>query len=301
MDQSSLSRIDPLAEFQAHAVQIEHVLAQPRRREPLQGQGVPRLRLVGDQIVGRLDAELRLRRPRGRSAPQPRQFLAHQVAPACLGACGQPRPFGAGQHVGRVSALVGVDVAVVHLPDARADGVEEPPVVADHHERLRAQLRQVARQPPDDLDVEVVGRLVEHQHVVAGQQHRGQRHPAPLTAAEIAHLAVQADVGEQVLDHRPGVGFRRPDVVGTASDDHVPDRGVRGEVVGLVQVAHGQARGVGDAARIGRSGRRQHLQQRRLAVAVAADDADRLALVDAEADAVRAGSGCRSRRSRVRR
>ena len=128
--------------------------------------------------------------------------------------------------------------------------------MADHHQRLGPLSRQVAGQPPDDLDVEVVGRFVEHQDVVAREQHRGQRHAASLAAAEVAHLAVERHLGQQVLHHRPGLRLGRPDVVGPAVDDHVAHRRLGGEVVGLVQVADGQSRRVGDAARIGWPGRR---------------------------------------------
>ena len=117
IDQSSRRRITRrIADLQPHPVQVEHVLAQPGGRKALQHKRIARRRLVGDQLVGGLDAELRLRRPRRRSAPQPRQLLAHQVAATRLGARGQPHPLGARQHVGGVPAVVGVDGAVVHLP-----------------------------------------------------------------------------------------------------------------------------------------------------------------------------------------
>ncbi len=61
--------------------------------------------------------------------------------------------------------------------------------MADHDERLRPTAREVSGQPADHLDVEMVGRLVEHQDVVSGQQHLGQRDPAPLTAGRPATSA----------------------------------------------------------------------------------------------------------------
>ena len=43
---------------------------------------------------------------------------------------------------------------------------------------------QALGQPVDRLDVEVVGRLVEHQQVVAAEQQLGQRRTAPLAAGQ---------------------------------------------------------------------------------------------------------------------
>ena len=48
-------------------------------------------------------------------------------------------------------------------------------------------------QPADDLDVEMVGGLVEHQHVVPGQQHLGQRDPAALATGQVRHVGVEVD------------------------------------------------------------------------------------------------------------
>ena len=59
-------------------------------------------------------------------------------------------PLRLGQHVRRVAAVVGVDDAVVHLPGALADRVEEPPVVRDHDQRRRQRRpgARPARRPP---------------------------------------------------------------------------------------------------------------------------------------------------------
>ena len=292
MDQSIRSRMVAIADLEPQPVQIEHVLAQPRGREALQHKRIARRRLVGDQLVGGLDPELRLRRPCGRTAAQPRQLLAHQVPAASLRPGGQPHPLGAGQHVGGVPAVVRVDGAVVHLPRPGGDRVEEPAVVADHHQRLRPQPGQVAGQPADHLDVEMVGGLVEHQHVVSGEQHRGQRHPASLTAAEVGRRRRRGPPRPADARRRRGCRVRRPRCgPAAAADDDLADGRAGGEVVSLAQIAHRQSRRVGDATRIGLAGAGQNLQQRRLAVAVAPDDADRVAFVDAQAHGVQQGAG----------
>ena len=103
----------------------------------------------------------------------------------------------------------------------------------------------------------MVGGLVEHQHVVSGQQDGRQRHPAPFAAAEFGDVGVEVHLGQgffcssrtqQILDDGAGVGFGRPDVVRPAAalrlpvaalaPDDLADGGAGGEVVGLAQITH---------------------------------------------------------------
>ena len=56
------------------------------------------------------------------------------------------------------------DRAVVEVQHVGADGVEEGPGVAHHHEALLPPLK-VLLEPEHRVEVEVVGRLVEQQHV----------------------------------------------------------------------------------------------------------------------------------------
>ena len=160
---------------QVDVLEVDDVLAQALGGEALELEPVARWRLVLDEGVRRVDAELRLRRAGGGTAAQPGQLLAGQVLPPRLGRRGLPHPLGLGQHERGVPAVVGVHDAGpvggrVHLPGAVADGVEEPAVVGDHDQRRGAPQPaprvEVPGQPGDGLDVEVVGRLVEDQQVV---------------------------------------------------------------------------------------------------------------------------------------
>ena len=233
-------------------MQVEDVLAQPPGGELLQVQAVPRRRLVGDQRVGRVDPELRLGGARRRPAAQPGQLLAQQVPPAGGNPGRLPGPFGPGQHVRRVAAVVRVDHPVVDLPDPGADRIQEPPVVADHQQRPVPGLSgaQVLGQPGHCFHVEVVGRLVQHQQVVVGQQQLGETDPTPLTAAERRSA------------ERPGrprpAGARTTTRVavsaaqtwsGCTADDHVADGPPGAEVVGLLQVADRGRTAYGSPAR----------------------------------------------------
>ncbi len=220
----------------------------------------------------------------GRTATQPGELLLDELLAALLGGAGLALALRLGQHERRVAALVGVDHAVVDLPRRLADLVEEPAVVGDDDERA-GRGDEVAGQPGDGLDVEVVGGLVEHDQLVRAEQQRGQRAAATLATGE--------------PERRPGRARRRPAAPrrrrawssrrahswsarppSTASRTRV---GVD-ELVALVEVADLDAAVHRDATGVGLLEPGHHLEQGGLAVAVAADDADPLPDGDAERD-----------------
>ena len=68
------------------------------------------------------------------------------------------------------------------------DPVEEPAVVADHDDAARERL-EPGLERAQRVDVEIVGRLVEQQHVAAGLEQLGEVDPVPLAAGQLAdHL-----------------------------------------------------------------------------------------------------------------
>ena len=162
---------------------VDDVLAEPLGGEALELHPVAWRRDVLDQLVGGVDAELGLGRAGRSAAAQPGELLLDEVLPAHLRRGRLPLALGLGQHERGVPALVAVDGAVVDLPRRLADLVEEPPVVGDDDEGAGAA-DEVLGQPRDRLDVEVVGRLVEHDEVVAPEQQRGQRAAPALAAGE---------------------------------------------------------------------------------------------------------------------
>ncbi len=282
---------------------LEDGLAQPRGGEGDQLGRVARRRLVRDELVGRVDAELRLRRARLGAAPQPGQLLAHEVLALLLGERRLALALGPRQDIGGVAAVVLVDGAALDVPDPVADLVEEPPVVGDDDDR-GLQGVQVRGQPGDALDVEVVGRLVEQEEVGALGEARGPsigaagQDPGEVDAPALAagedpdprieplgqerRVEAAEQAAEDFADLRRGgplVG------VGVAEQGGADARLVR-ERVALPEVGDGGAAGVDDAARVGLVGARDELQQRRLPVAVAADHADALPGGDAERDRV---------------
>ena len=88
-------------------------------------------------------------------------------------AAAMPVPLDALQHIRRVAAFERFDDPVVHLPCRGGDFVEEPAVVGHHQQAAgvaRPALLQMAGQPGDAFDVEVVGGLVEGDHVPFAHQ-----------------------------------------------------------------------------------------------------------------------------------
>ena len=102
--------------------------------------------------------------------------------------------------LGRIFTLAALEVCRVFLvvafepdhfrvalegEDVGGDAVEEPAIVRDHHRAARLG-EQGFFQCAQRLDVQVVGGLVEQQHVAAGLQHLGQVNAVAFTARQLA-------------------------------------------------------------------------------------------------------------------
>ena len=96
---------------------------------------------------------------------------------------------------------------------------------------------EVVGQPRDGVDVEVVGGLVEHEHVEVADEHAGEIHATPLPAGELADPAVPGDVRDEAADDAADPRVRCPRVLGHVADDRVSDRGLRVERVRLLERA----------------------------------------------------------------
>ncbi len=161
--------------------------------------------------------------------------------------------------------------------------------MGDDHQRALA-LQQVVGQPAHALDVEVVGRFVEHQQVEVAHQRGGQRDAAALAAGKIGDRGVQAEPGHaEAGEHRPHPRVGGPFVLGAETvrvEDRVAHGRVRGKLGALGDHRHPQIATLADpaAVRLGETG--EHLQQRRLAPTVEPDDADALARRDTQRNAV---------------
>ncbi len=102
--------------------------------------------------------------------------------------------------VGREVAAVPGDRAGTQVGDL-VDPVQQLAVVADHDQHTRPGLDGRV-QPLAGVHVEVVGRLVQEQHVGPVQQQRGQPQQHRLAARQLADGAVEADVAQAQFAQR---------------------------------------------------------------------------------------------------
>ena len=123
-----------------HVDHVDNLLAQAAHRQALELQLVAYRRYVGDELASGIHAKLGLGGTGLGATAQPRELLARHVATTLLGDGGHAVALYALQDVCRVTALEGIDLAVVDLPHAGADLVQEPAVVRDHEHGALAAL-----------------------------------------------------------------------------------------------------------------------------------------------------------------
>ena len=100
--------------------------------------------------------------------------------------------------------------------------------------------------------------------------------------------------------HGADAGVGGPLVLVGGPVHHVEDGAAGQQVVALVQHGDPHAAGAGDAAVVGLLHAGQDAQQRGLAGAVGADDADALAVVEPEGDLVEEGARAQRERDAIR-
>src|SRR3569833_2989141 len=88
-----------------------------------------------------------------------------------------------------------LDGAAVADPEAGADGLQHGDVVADHEHAALEGLEGVG-EGVHGLDVEVVGRLVEHEDVGVGEGEAGEGDAALLTSRQHLHLLQARGAGD---------------------------------------------------------------------------------------------------------
>ena len=142
----------------------------------------------GDRLhpLQRLDPALRLAGLGGLGAEAVDEGLHVGAGGVLLALLGDEllQPRAAGVLEGVVGALVERELAAVEVQDCADRAVEQVAVVADDQHGVRVAGEE-GLEPDRALEVEIVGRLVEQQHVGAGEQHGGQRHPHPPAAGEL--------------------------------------------------------------------------------------------------------------------
>ena len=140
----------------------------------------------------------------------------------------------------------------------------------------------MTREPVDGTHVQVVGRLVEHEHVVVADQQAREVHATALAARKLAHRALPGHIANKAGQDLTRARARRPLILGRVTDDGMMHGVGIDQVVLLAEQSDRGVAAVRHAAVVGLQRAGEHAQQRRLSVAVFADDANTVALVHAE-------------------
>jgi len=185
--------------------------------------------------------------------------------------------------------------------DVGRDPVEEPPIVADH-DSAAGELLEPVLERAQGVDVEIVGRLVEQQHVTRALDHLRQVDAVALAAGQDADaLLLVLALEVEARDVRPRVDRLLPDHdrLDALADLLVKRRVGRERVAALVDVAELDRVTDLDLAGVRLLEPHDHAEQRGLARAVGPDDPDDAAagqrerqVVDQLAIAVRLAHSC---------
>ena len=207
---------------------------------------------------------------------QRRQILADQLLPR----------LGEGGAVGPHPVAAQDDGAV-------GDPVEELAVMRHQEEGQAQMLGQPALQPHHLADVEMVGRLVQDQQVRVGQRrprHQQQALPAAGQRGDFL-LVPQLGLDPQLVQHHVGApGLVVPRRLGQGRHQRLVQG--QGQQLGrhrLRHMADQEAAPARDAAAVQLDLAEQRLDQRRLAAAVVADQADPVVGMDGEAGILEQG------------
>ena len=151
-----------------------------------------------------------------------------------------------------------------------------------HHKQRHAAAAQVAFEPLDDGDVEVVGGLVKDEQVGLRGDGAGDGEAFALSARQVCHgialVHVQPHLSQQTLEQQGAVGVPRQ--LGTGRGDRCPV----GKRRLLLEQYGAYARASSHRARVGAVKARDDAQHSALARAVFGYYADFVALVDTEGD-----------------
>ena len=132
----------------------------------------------------------------------------------------------------------------------------------------------------------MVGGLVEHEHVEIADQQARKVHATALTARKLAHRALPGHIANETGEDLARTRTRRPLILGRVAHDGVMHGIGVDKLVLLAEQTDRGAAAMRHAAIVGLQRAGEHAQQRRLAVAVFADDANAVALAHAERHAI---------------
>ena len=142
----------------------------------------------------------------------------------------------------------------------------------------------MVREPGDAAHVQMVGGLVEHEHIPVADEQASQINPAALPARQVAHASLPGDIGRKPRDDVTDTGVSRPFVFGDIAHHGMFHRVVVKERIRLPKNTHANAARANHAALIRLDDACKQRKQRGFPVAVLADDTDTVALVKPEGD-----------------
>ena len=173
---------EPFAVALAQLLDLDHEVAEPRARRNVDlVRLVARLELDRRQLVELAEPGLALGLARLGIRAHPLELARERAAEPLLLLFLLREPLLLLLEPGGVVALPGNAVASIELEDPSGHVVEEVAVVSHADDGARILL-EVLLEPGDRLGVEVVGRLVEQQHVRLRQQQPAERDAAALAA-----------------------------------------------------------------------------------------------------------------------
>ena len=269
-----------VTEALGHSVQLDDAVAEPWSSRVQRQLADPRLLLGSgvDDLSRRGDPRLRLRCACRCPTLQPFEFPARKVGPpglAGLRVCCTSRLV---LEIGGVPAVVDEATPTVQFHDPRADAVEEVAVVGDQEQRSTVS-GQALLEPADGIDVEVVGRFVEHQHRCLRHQGASQVYPLGLAPGELLQRPLHLRSEAQTVGHR----FDLPGLVAHSVVQRIAERRP-GQLTRLLQYRDLDPRSAAHRARLGLPGAREHREQCGLAGAVDADDRDPVTIGDRQVE-----------------
>ena len=185
-----------------------------------------------------------------------------------------------------VVAVIELQAAALQGGDHPADRVDEGAVVRDQEDGAGIRL-QIALEPEQGVDVEMVGRLVEQQQVRLAEQEPRQRHAHRPAAAERVHRALEvghleAEPHEDRLGPRHEPALRLREIGGRAGE-----HGLLGDRrVLLRQIADRGAALERQRPAVRLLDAQQDLEERRFSRAVGAHQGQAVAAVDLQRGAV---------------
>ncbi len=267
-----------------------------QRRAHTAGFLAARAPLVAQRFE-RAHAALVARAPRLDAAPQPCFFLRELLVE-------QRRLVGfdaqfvlARGEVGVVAGRVAAQPPAVQVQDARGHVAQERAVVRHEHERPAA-LQQRFLEVLECGEIEVVGGLVQQQHVGVLHERGGEQHAAARAGRQRLERRVQVEreVVRRLVDARLDLPRALAGRGAAGVVQPLAHRAAHVERHVLLQHRHAHALRAHDLARVRGQLAGEQAQQRGLARAVASEQAEALARLDLQRGAVeqrRAGEGDR--------